>query len=113
MLNFRTLSIFRLEADVSDESGLESGEQNYKRELADTGRIITGILRSASAEQTALAEGEYGRTFSFATDDFSADIVIGDEVREGSDRYSVKAVDASADGPGRKMSIILVKGVAQ
>jgi len=109
MLNFRTLTIFRLLSD--DESGDE-----YGRELQNTSTYLTGFLAQASPQFSALVDGDYGRTFTFATDDFDTDIRIGDELRDPSDgcaRYQVKGVDTASDGPGRKRQLTLTKAIQQ
>ena len=104
MLNLRTFEIWRL-AEV------ESG--GYKRGYENTERLITGYLETASPEFAAMADGEYTRTFRLFSDDWAADLVAGDRLKEGATVYDVKGVLNQADGPGRKLQATVVLPIKQ
>lgn len=107
MLNFRTFTIYRL-MDPGEESGFE-----YERELTKTQEYVTGYLETASAEFTAMVDGEFGKTFRLYSDDLEADVVIGDRLTENGKDYDVKGVQLTNDGPGRKLEIVLVEPIEQ
>lgn len=108
MLNFRSFQIHRLEETA------ESGDFSYKQSYQNTGKIITGYLETATPEFSAIVDGEYGKTFRLFTDDLSADILIGDRCIEvGAEKYDVKGVLKTTDGPGRKLEITLVLAIPQ
>jgi hypothetical protein len=99
MLSMRTFTIKRL-----------SGETRKKSFVA-TGDMISGFLGTANAEFTAIVDGEFGKTFSLSSDEFDADLRIGDRIVDSEDslaEYDVKGVLKNGDGPGRTLQAIVV-----
>lgn len=103
MLNFRSFEITRYIKDATSGNFVATNQRTF----------ITGYLETASAEFSAMVEGEYGKTFRLYTDDMDCDIRIGDRVTEGENLYDVKGVNDSNDAPGRKREIVLVKPIDQ
>lgn len=107
MLNFHTFEIHRL-TDTD-----ESGDFSYSQELMDTGNMITGFVEIATAEFTAMVDGEFGKTFRLFSEDLDADVLIGDRLVEGTTEYDVKGVMPTNDGPGRMLEVVIVKPIEQ
>ncbi len=103
MLNFRTFEITRFTKDATSGNFVATEQKTF----------ITGYLETASAEFSAMVEGEYGKTFRLFSDDIECDIRIGDRVTRDADVYDVKGVMAANDTPGRKLEVILVKPIDQ
>lgn len=105
----RTFNIKRLAKPNSEEPG------SKKRSYQATGNTITGFLGTANAEFTAIVDGEFGKTFSLASDDFEADVKIGDRVQDTdtSIEYDVKGVLTNSDGPGRGLQVICTLPIEQ
>ncbi len=103
MLNFRTYEITRFSKDATSGNFVETQQKT----------IITGFLETASAEFSAMVDGEFGKVFRLFSDDLECDIRIGDRLTDGANVYDVKGVMAPNDAPGRKLEIVLVKPIDQ
>ena len=105
----RTFNIKRLAMPEGETTG------SKKRSFQLTGNMISGFLGTANAEFTAIVDGEFGKTFSLASDEVFADIKIGDRIIdvEDSSEYDVKGVLKNQDGPGRGLQIICTLPIEQ
>lgn len=106
----RTFNIKRLAIPSGETAG------SKKRSFQATGDMVSGYLGTANAEFTAIVDGEFGKTFSLATDESDANVEIGDRLVDSEDtssEYDVKGVLKNQDGPGRGLQIILTLPIEQ
>jgi len=106
MFNFKTFNIYR----TSDPNESAS---NYKIAYADTGSIITGNLKPAGAEYSMIVDGQFGKTYIFRSDDFNADVQIGDRLKDDDEWYEVKGLSLNDDGPGRNVTLTVISVIKQ
>ena len=101
MFNNHTFNIYRLTIS-------EGNKKSYE----DTTRVISGRLAPQDIEFGVIAGSGYGKTYQLFVTGVGLDLIEGDRLVEGSDKYEVKGVQ-SYPHPPRHMEVVLEKVIRQ